>query len=372
MKKIIRTTLTAGLLAFFAAANAQEADTTTYSNTYNQDTTSYEDSNREQQGSDTYNNTQNETEYSDTEKTDTYNQNEDSNAPQGRSDQQTIEQGVDHREYQRDESRSGMYDDPTTRPGYDEQQERARQEATETTIYGRDADQDTTDVRASEAEGQTPGQGTDYHRDHSRSEISTDTATQSGWNEQPRDGQDRSDNRQSGSDYENNSSDSYDTQDRSDARDGAYSPTGAESLETGNEKDDRAEYPETSSTQRGWNQEAGTEPVENQDTSIHNQQDPVRQEGLDKNKDYNHTGDQSYNDEQPKNTGIGSEDEIGPGKKEAHRQAREELSTATDTLNYESQRNADPDRVGNRVENMADTVHENIHEKDRAKHGLED
>ena len=291
MKKILRIILSAGLLACVGVASAQEGDTTTYSsNSYSQDTTTYEDSDREQQGSDTYNHTQNETQYSD-----------------------------------RDDSPEST----------------DRKESGEANVNGRsDEQQGSWDRKSS-----TSSQGTNPAQDT--------TGNPETYGDQG----DRSENR---------SSEYYDRKERE------KTESAGDSLETGNEKDDRSEFPETSSSDRGWNQEAGTPPIHNQDTSMLNENDSVGQQDFDRNRNNHRTGDQSYQDERPKNTEIGSQDDIGPGKEEAHRQARKELSTATDTLDYASQRRADPDKVGNRIEHMADTVSEKMHEKDRAKHGMED
>lgn len=334
MKKIIRTALTAGLLAFIGVANAQETDTTTYSsNTYNQDTSSYQDTYREQQGEDTFNNSRNETEYSDNEsmRTDQQRDSDYSDEAAGQRDKAADQyQGSNTGEGSNDpqgtlDSNSGMIN-PQTDPAQDT-----------TGIGGNYRDENINQ------QNDPAGTYTDPRRESSDEGPSTEPANP-----------------------ENTPAEYYDRQESE------TSPNAGDSLEIGNEKDDRAEYPETSSSERGLNQEAGTAPIDDQNPSIHNQGDPVRQEGLDKNKDYHHTGDQSYNDEQPKDTGIGSEDGIGPRQEEAHRQAREELSTATDSLDYASQRNADPEKVGNRIENMADSVSEKMHQKDRDKHGIED
>lgn len=312
MRKIIITALTAGLLAIVGVTNAQETDTTTYSsNTYSQDTSSYDDTYREQQGADTFNDTRNETEYSNTESAQTDGQTNDyrgTNTGEGSNDPQ-----------RNTDPNSGV------------------------AIPGANPAQDTTGNYDNSSR----------HDDPAGSYIA------------PRSGSTDEGSMNEGTDPANTSSEYYDRQER------ATPMNEADSLEVGNEKDDSAEFPDTPSSERGLNQEAGTAPIEGQ-PSIHNQGDQVRQEGLNKNKDYQHTGDQSYNDEQPRNTGIGSDDAIGPRQEEAHRQAREELTTATDTLDYASQRNADPEKVGNRVESMADSVSQNIRDKDKAKHGLED
>jgi hypothetical protein len=341
MKKIIRTALTAGLFAFIGVANAQEIDTTTYSsNTYSQDTSSYDENYREQQGSDTYNQTESETVYSD----DRSMESQDREGVNSEYSDRPVEGMVD--QDQRDRNESEAYQGSNTGEGSNNPQG----------SWDSNPAQDTTDTGGSYSDHDINNQDANQDQHNDQSGMYAEPQ------DQPADGRSSSDTNKP----EGRSSEYYDRQE------GLNSASAQDSLETGSAKNDRSEFPETSSSERGWNQEAGTEPVENQEGSVHNQTDPVRQEGLDKNKDYHHSGDQSYQDEQPKNTGIGSHDEIAPDREEAHRQAREELSTATDTLDYASDRRADPDKVGDRVENMADTVSERMHEKDRARHGLED
>jgi hypothetical protein len=141
-----------------------------------------------------------------------------------------------------------------------------------------------------------------------------------------------------------------------------------QSDEVRNQNNSGEQFPMTPSD-RGT-RDSDVEGMTDSEGTLHDQSDAEMQEGRDQNKDYSHDGDQSYNTDRPAETGIGSDPAITPSPDEAHRQAEQDLSHATDTLNYASDRQQNPDKAGRKVEQMADTVDSKVHEKDKRRHGL--